>query len=168
MSEIHVFFKKVNMREEVYDLLKTSFLKLFGEEAPNVFKDKNGKPYFDGKPDIHFSISHSGDYAMCAISGDPIGADIQKTQEISQKMLKRVFTENELENADPISLWCLKESFVKFKGKLDREYRNIEFLKADDVFFGPDDTKGILINEMSGYMAAVCMEKLGNINVLML
>ena len=82
MSEIHVFFKKVNMREEVYDLLKTSFFKLFGKEAPNVFKDKNGKPYFDSKPDIHFSISHSGDYAMCAFSDNPIGADIQKIQEI--------------------------------------------------------------------------------------
>ena len=37
-----------------------------------------GKPVFARREDLHFSLSHSGPYAMCAISDHEIGADVQQ------------------------------------------------------------------------------------------
>lgn len=43
----------------------------------------------------YISLSHSGDYAVCAISDSPVGVDIQKIQRIRQNMLRHFFTEEE-------------------------------------------------------------------------
>jgi len=168
MADIHVFFRKSEDRSDVYKLLEQAFESVFKMSAPAVATDKNGKPYFPERADVHFSLSHSGKYVMCAISTDKVGADIQKSQAISDKMTTRVFTENELKTADSLSLWCLKESFIKLKGKLDRPYREMEFIKSENAFCGPDDTWGAVINEIEGYTAAVCAENAGNVNVSLL
>ncbi|MBQ8830637.1 MAG: 4'-phosphopantetheinyl transferase superfamily protein [Oscillospiraceae bacterium] len=168
MTDIHVFFRKSEDRSDVYKLLERAFESVFEMPAPVVAIDKNGKPYFPERTDVHFSLSHSGEYIMCALSKDKVGADIQKAQQISDKMTKRVFTENELDRADSLSLWCLKECFIKLKGKLDRPYKEIEFLESENAFCGPDDTWGMVINEIEGYAAAVCAEKMGNVIVSIL
>ena len=41
------------------------------------------------------SLSHSGDYAVCAIAGAPVGVDIQRQQPIRAGMLRHFFTEEE-------------------------------------------------------------------------
>ena len=38
----------------------------------------NGKPYLSDSPEVHFSLSHSSDWAICAVSNHPVGADIQR------------------------------------------------------------------------------------------
>lgn len=38
---------------------------------------QGGKPYLAKEPDIHFNLSHSGEWAVCAISSSPVGVDIQ-------------------------------------------------------------------------------------------
>ena len=168
MADIHVFFRKSKNREDVYKLLACAVESIFGIQMPKVVKDENGKPYFPERPDIHFSLSHSGEYVMCAVSDSPVGADIQKNQKISEKMQKRVFTENELECASALSLWCLKESFIKLKGKTDRPYNEMEFIRSDNTFCGPDGTFGMVIDEISSYTAAICANKLEEVKVLML
>lgn len=168
MGEIKVFFEKSSNRSDVYKLLETAFEKIYGTLMPSLQKNENGKPYFPERPDIYFSLSHSGEYVMCAISDSPVGCDIQKYQKISDKMQKRVFTEKELENSNSLALWTLKESFVKLCGELDREYKDMEFLKREDAFYGPDNTYGVLINEISGYTAAICAYNVENVKVLML
>ncbi len=168
MADIHIFLRKSEDRSDVYKLLEQAFESVFKMPASVVEIDKNGKPYFPERADVHFSLSHSGEYVMCALSTDKVGADIQKSQAISDKMTSRVFTENELKTADSLSLWCLKESFIKLKGKLDRPYREMEFLKSENIFCGPDDTWGMVINEIEGYTAAVCTENPGNVNVSLL
>lgn len=55
-----------------------------------------GKPFFlkaDGeRSEIHFSLSHSGKYYMCAISEKNVGADIQVWRDIDLlAMSKRLF-----------------------------------------------------------------------------
>ena len=168
MADIHVFFKKTDNREDVYKLLEYAVKSLYGIDMPEIRKTEKGKPYFADSNDIHFSLSHSGEYVMCAVSEKPVGADIQIYKAVSDSMRKRVFTEKELENADAISLWCLKESFVKLLGKQDREYRNMEFLKCGNTFCGPDNTQGTALKDISGYAAAVCAEHIENINVSVL
>jgi len=168
MADIHVFFRKSEDRSDVYKLLEQAFESVFKMSAPAVATDKNGKPYFPERADVHFSLSHSGKYVMCAISTDKVGADIQKSQAISDKMTTRVFTENELKTADSLSLWCLKESFIKLMGKLDRPYNEMEFLKNGRVFTGPDGVMGELVDTVVEYSAAVCFCEEANIIVSML
>ena len=168
MYEIHVFFAVSYERSDVYKLLESAVRQVYGIPMPKLTKDENGKPYFPDREDIHFSLSHSGKYIMCAVSDSPVGVDIQKEQKISDRTKKRIFTEKELENADPISLWCVKEGFIKLKGKLDRDYKEIEFIRHNDVFCGPEDTCGVILKEIAGYTAAVCSDKLRSIDVLVL
>ena len=55
-----------------------------------------GKPYFvEGTQ--YFSLSHSGDYVLCAVSEREIGADIQQCKAgVKENLVKRVLTEAEL------------------------------------------------------------------------
>lgn len=51
------------------------------------FQKEKGTPYV--------SLSHSGDYAVCAIAKVPVGVDIQKRQPVRSGMLRHFFTEGE-------------------------------------------------------------------------
>ena len=41
-----------------------------------------GKPYFEGDP-MYFSLSHSGSFALCAVSDRPVGADLEYADEVT-------------------------------------------------------------------------------------
>lgn len=84
----------------------------------------DGKPYFaDGA--VHFSLSHCGEVAVCAVADSPIGVDVERIPDASPlKIAKRFFTESEY-NAiasapDPRSafceLWVKKEAVIKALG----------------------------------------------------
>jgi len=81
------------------------------------------KPYFD-KP-IHFNISHSGEYIICAISKtNKVGIDIEEIKDIPLIDFDNEFSKKELEeiyNAkNPLQLfytyWTQKEAFLKAIG----------------------------------------------------
>lgn len=46
------------------------------EDEIRITCDGSGKPLCDG---CYISLSHSGDYAVCAVSSFPIGVDIEKS-----------------------------------------------------------------------------------------
>jgi len=104
-------------------------VKQFGlrEKQINYGFGEVGKPYIKNCDDIHFNISHSGDYAVCAISDCEVGIDIQKIEKPNLQVAKRFFAKNEYEyianQPDEKSksdafyrIWTLKESFVKAIG----------------------------------------------------
>ena len=165
MDNIRVFYRKTENREDVYKLLNDAVEKIYGIPSSSIIKDENGKPFFEEREDIYFSLSHSGDYVMCALSNEPVGADIQKIRKMSAQMVSRIFTERELNEEDPISLWCLKESFVKLKGYLDRRYNEIEFIKDGQNYIGPENCKGTVVDCVEGYCMAVCSYKNKNVIV---
>lgn len=88
----------------------------------------HGKPFIVGFP-LYFSISHSGDYVLCAASERAVGADIQQFQPIDfPGFARRFFTEEEciaLEGCDSeperqrvfFRLWTRKEAFGKLTGQ---------------------------------------------------
>jgi len=49
----------------------------FSEDELKIAYGDNGKPYFKNDPDFHFCLSHSGERAMCAVSDEPIGCDVE-------------------------------------------------------------------------------------------
>ena len=88
-----------------------------------IARGERGKPCFAGIADIHFSLSHSGSYVVCAFHGEPVGLDLQKhTPCKRERIAGRFFHPDEyvfLEKrgfAGFFQVWAAKESYVKFTG----------------------------------------------------
>lgn len=85
-----------------------------------------GKPRLADRSDIHFSLSHSQDRALLAVSeGLEIGADLEGVRSVDHLGLaRRYFHRNEVaaieRHADPqqafFRIWTLKEAVVKALG----------------------------------------------------
>ncbi|MCL2372784.1 MAG: 4'-phosphopantetheinyl transferase superfamily protein [Defluviitaleaceae bacterium] len=94
-------------------------------EDIQLLKDESGKPYLKGLP-VHFNISHSGDYVVCAVSEQPVGIDIERIKEVDFKLAERYFCKSEYRDLFAreeirrldyfFSLWTLKESYLKWLG----------------------------------------------------
>lgn len=87
----------------------------------------SGKPYFETAPELFFSLSHSGEWALCALGDAPVGADVQQITEYLPRVAKRCFSPEEaacLEAMLPgrerdtafTRLWAARESQVKLLG----------------------------------------------------
>lgn len=84
---------------------------------------ENGKPYFKNLP-LSFNLSHTSDVVACAVSGVPIGVDVQTKVTKYQSAMRRACCQNEIDlilaSDAPIDdfamLWALKESYVKCIG----------------------------------------------------
>lgn len=98
----------------------------------NIECDANLRPYFADIP-LCFSLSHSGNYAACAISEQTVGLDIEAELSCNTALAKRFFSLDEqkiIEDAADkdkafAQIWTAKESALKFLGlglktKLDR------------------------------------------------
>lgn len=91
-------------------------------------KNEYGKPYLKDYPHIHFNISHAGDIAICAISNQKIGADVEVMREFHDTIFRKVFTEEEKAFYQKMAVdeaasrewffrfWTLKESRIKHAG----------------------------------------------------
>lgn len=94
-------------------------------ETPVILS--GGKPVFVKNRDIHFNISHSGDYVAFAFGDSPLGVDIECVKRTDLKVAKRFFTEEEytylagrkeVERADLFcQMWTGKEAVVKASGE---------------------------------------------------
>lgn len=90
-------------------------------------KNEYGKPILLEPAGIHFNISHSGNWVVCALSDKPIGIDIEVIKPIEFSIAKRFFSKdeyNDLLNQGKdqqleyfYMLWTLKESYIKAVGK---------------------------------------------------
>lgn len=82
-----------------------------------------GRPYMLSGP--KFNISHSGNVAVCALSENAVGADIEEVKQIDIDLFVDYFIPEEwnfIQTApNPIAafytLWCQKEAVVKADGK---------------------------------------------------
>lgn len=109
---------------------------------------ENGKPFLKAYPEIHFSLSHSGDLVVLAIGDKEIGIDVQQWKGYQDKIAKRFYHANEkerLEHCEPKSreelfyrFWCIKEAYIKYTGRgigqeLDGFYTDEAFEKVYDA-----------------------------------
>ena len=82
-----------------------------------------GKPEIVGCP-LFLNLSHSRGFAVCAISDNIVGVDIQYREAHSDSIAKRFFAPDEqayiAASDDPVAafsdIWCMKESYVKALG----------------------------------------------------
>ena len=90
-----------------------------------IAEHDGGKPYFPEHPEIHFSISHSGEYWACAIASKEVGLDLQEENATARarKLAKRFFHPHEqayLKSVDYRAftrIWAAKESYLKYTGE---------------------------------------------------
>ena len=86
---------------------------------PELGCSPRGKPFFAGRPDCWLSLSHSGGYALCALSDDgTVGVDIEIVRPHRPGLPEFALTREELEAFDGsweefTRLWTLKESWCK-------------------------------------------------------
>lgn len=109
-------------------LLKKAVFKSFGiNKALDIKMGCQGKPSFINDPEIHFNLSHSGNYVVCALAGDDVGVDLQKMKEPNLELARRYFAEEEVkwlfelpvekQKRGFFDLWAIKESYMKYTGK---------------------------------------------------
>lgn len=111
-------------------LIRTIIIEHLGVSNKNIEFKKNlyGKPYVEDYPNIHFNISHSGEYVLCAFDNKPIGVDIEEIKDIEfEDIIKSFFAEQEIyyiingEKNTQINrfydIWTLKESYIKCLGQ---------------------------------------------------
>lgn len=87
----------------------------------------NGKPYFKEHENLHFNLSHSGNFAVCIVAGMPCGIDIEGNRPFKSSVAKRFFSKTEyhwIYDTENVSvqaerffrLWTLKEAYAKATG----------------------------------------------------
>lgn len=125
--------EKVRMRSLVAGLLLHAalcdYLQLPAEETPpfQTACGQWGKPFLTDYPDVHFNLSHSGEYVCCAVAGYEVGTDIQRHQEKVQGIAERFFTKadnrllecssNEERQEIFFRIWSIRESYIKLTGR---------------------------------------------------
>lgn len=100
--------------------IRRAALEFCGEKDPRIAYTALGKPYF---PDLalFFSVSHSQDRVIAAVSDRPIGADIEKIGAPDFRIADRFFTQAESRYVgnDPVrfyEIWTKKEAAAKARG----------------------------------------------------
>jgi 4'-phosphopantetheinyl transferase len=87
-----------------------------------------GKPLLVDFPRVHFNLSHSGDWAVCAVAEDgPIGVDIEEMRPLPDydELAARVFSAEEMRRMAAASdslrtfydIWTKKEAVIKADGR---------------------------------------------------
>ena len=139
----------------------TAEYKLEGVFDTILYGDK-GKPYFKNSPDLHFSISHSGDYWVCALSCERIGIDLQEIRDSSYLPLaKRFFHPDEYAylssfgtalEEEFFNIWASKESYVKYTGTgISENFSTFSVLEPAKLFVSFN-----LIPFKPGYKLCLC------------
>nr|WP_314460244.1 4'-phosphopantetheinyl transferase superfamily protein [uncultured Clostridium sp.] len=99
----------------------------YGDGIPvPVVKGGHGKPHLKDYPHIFHNISHTEGLAACALGDVPVGIDAELIRPFSEKIIRKVMSEQEKEQffklkgeertAFFFKIWTLKESYVKARG----------------------------------------------------
>lgn len=150
---------QVSVTQALAELESKDILKI---RQYSIAKTEPGKPYFADCPDMHFNLSHSGDYVVCGIGDVPIGVDIQVWKEnVKESLSKRVL--HEKEQGFFFDIWAAKEAYCKCTGKgLAKDMRQLmcDFAneKIEDTLTGT--TKQLYLPKiLNGYSVAVCVDR---------
>ena len=158
-------------------------------------KGEHGKPFYQDAPWLHFSISHSGAFWVCAVSGQPLGVDLQERRRKGKAAAKnepdnlgriaaRFFHPAEAQYFSSMTqdgsraweaafydIWAAKESYVKYTG---------EGIGKNFGEFSVSDGKGLCLEvnpsfgppamlrflELEpGYSLCVCAERIEEVRV---
>lgn len=148
---------KPRASSDAYILLARVVETEYGCALPRIDRTANGKPFFPDRPDIHFSLSHTGTHVLCAVSDCPVGVDVELVRTVRDGVPERVCTGDELKLFDFHDLWVLKESYIKLHGGTLSWMSRIAFSRVGDRILTPDRCSfARLYSGIAGCRAAVC------------
>ena len=116
-----------------YQLLKEVLQKEYGISENPVFEyNEHGKPLIIGHPEIFFNLSHCKEAAICVVSDQPVGVDVESIREYKDSLAEYTMNEDELHQiknsthpaATFIRLWTMKEATTKLIGTGISNVRN--------------------------------------------
>lgn len=136
-KEKQIRVEKFLKKEDIYRcilgelLLRYSLWNFYDYKVKNIkfLYNEFGKPrlYYTDNQNIHFNISHSGNWIVCGISNQPIGIDVECINNNVSDIAQRFFTNaenNYIKTQIPteqakafFKIWTLKESYIKCVGK---------------------------------------------------
>ena len=147
-------------------LLLAALQELGGPMPPlEITCGEAGKPALAGGPE--FSLSHSGERVLCALSDEAVGADLQQLCPCNPAMVRRFFSKAEaawLEEQQERDLafcllWSLKESYVKFLGSGIAETHldsfTVRIMSDGRAWIDGSDVK-LWYSVCDGYVMALC------------
>ena len=108
-----------------YRLLKQGLSEVYGMKENPLFEyNEHGKPSIVGHPEICFNLSHCKEAAICAISDQPIGVDVESVRSFNESLVRYTMNEDEIQQIESaedravafIRLWTMKEAALKLIG----------------------------------------------------
>lgn len=156
------------------------------EQKMEYALERHGKPFFPDHPNLHFSLSHSGDYAMCSLGEFRSGNDIECVRGMSESRARhlagRFFAEEENAWIDRTGnyqeweerlfrIWTMKESFLKVTGLgMSLSLKDFAIIVEDDesirlrhavnerTYYMKEYVLPEVYQEKDGYRLSVCSE----------
>ena len=156
----------------VYLLLRYALATKYGiNELVSFEYGKNEKPRLKDFPYIHFNLSHTANAVACALSDSPIGVDVQRISNISDKVAERVLTKQEfkefLQACNPgeffCKVWTIKESVLKQTGQgIAAEFRDMSADAFTDITVYKGDNYYCCITKANATIEKVSFDNLIN------
>ena len=138
--------------------------------VPKISFGDHGKTYFEGRDDLFFNLSHSGDIALCSLSDSRIGCDVEKIRKPPLSVAKRFFSpaerdyvmsaKREEERAERFfCVWTLKESFLKATGSgFSVPSSSFSVVGGKVLGAGDDAWSAEPVQLVEGYASAYCVK----------
>ena len=108
-----------------YQLLKQGLREEYGITENPIFEyNEHGKPSIVGHPEIFFNLSHCKEAAVCVVSDQPIGVDVESIREYKENLVRYTMNDEEISQISSaenpavafIRLWTMKEATMKLIG----------------------------------------------------
>lgn len=112
----------------------------WGITSPIIKRNEKGKPYTEYG--INISISHCEDVVVCVADENAIGVDVEKIKPVSDALIERVCTEEELEYVYKpaeredilyrfFEVWTAKEAYFKKQGTGITDFKSVNILNLN-------------------------------------
>lgn len=153
-------------------------LALYHIQDSKVFVDEHGKPKVEG---LEFSLSHSGNLVLCAVSEEPVGCDIERLREAPKGVAERYFSDAEQAYLSHFSadehdreffrIWTMKESYVKMTGEgLRVSFEAYEIAMEDTgarvIRHGEMQSCYLSTMELKGHIMSICAESSASVEII--
>lgn len=192
-TEIKVCILPAEKGRATDDAVRLAAKRALGEDIGEIARSERGKPYFPQRQDLFLSVSHSGDYFVCAFAPCEIGVDLQEIKHARgetpesapprfKKMAARFFHPKEAAYLESdtylrfFRIWTAKEAYVKLTGQgIDNDFASLCILPEEGVL--PEMNSGSAswqarekcfwqVDIISGYSFCICSESAHTYNIL--
>lgn len=119
-------------------------------ELPPIRLTSLGKPYFPDFPEVHFNLSHTIGAVLVALSGEPVGVDIEHIRPVSERAMRRL--------ADVTTERAFFQSWVRREARAKRLGTPVELGRETPL--GPEERLW-QAEVFPGYHACACFTECG-------